>query len=380
MPILGATDRASTEARYPLVGRLYKGGPKRKRKRGDKEYLIFGLELKHFRFVSTKAGALEAFTTAFGKEPTKMVAYLPYPTAEECFSTWIELWSGGGRLLYRSDGVRTVRRWLADRKMYSDRAEDQVDHPGHEDERWVGRFPIFFPELLQAGYPGTVMLTTHGKHDCVRISATLYALERDFRWRENGLAGVEVILSRQEIEHTDPEGKKRKHWDVFVDPSERIVLAALERARNESANLLTEGTRLIDAQTGEVLIGEEVNHDEQSTEKVAEEKVAPPKKRAKARKKVEPPNGANGKKVTRAAIKGCTRWRVAANELADATPFYMGESGPDFPLMLQAAADLLYTEVTDDNLDAVMDALTKHAAEPESEGPPEGVLQQEIPF
>jgi len=366
MPIIGATDRESVEARYPLVGRLYKGGPKRTRKRKDgSEYQIFGEELPYFRFVSAKPGALEAFKEEFGAEPARMRAFLPYATADECFSTWVELWSGGGRLLYRSDGRRTVRRWLEDKKSFSDRAEDQIDHPRHEDEAWVGRLNLFFPELLKAGFPGTVMLTTHGKHDCTRISAALYALERDCRWRENGLAGVEVTISRQEVEHTDPDGAKRKHHDVFVEPSERFVLAALETARQEADRLLTAGTRLIDAQTGEVLLDTEGDsEDEPITAKVSEKPDPAPKARVQKGKPKQ------------ATLKGCGGWRIAATELADDTPFYMGEGGPDMLLMLQTAAELGHAEITDDNLSEVIEALTAHA----TKGAEGGIKQEEIPF
>jgi len=373
MPIIGATDRASVEARYPLVGRLFKGGPKRKRKRGDKEYLIFGEELSYFRFVSAKAGALDAFTKAFTDKPQSIRAYLPYPDVEKCFSTWIECWSGGGRLLYRSNKKRTVRRWLEDRKAYSDREEDQIDDPGNPDASWVGRLTLFFPELLQAGYPGTVMLTTHGKHDCTRISAALYALENDCRWREKGIAGVEITLSRQEVEHTDPDGAKRKHWDVFVEPSERFVLAALEEARQEADRLLEPGTRLIDAQTGEVVLDTTEEDNEPSAAQVSTQNHPPPKAGAKA----EGGNGNQSEKVRAASIKGCSGWRIAANELADGFAYYMGEKGPNFALMLETAGLLGFTQITDENLETVIEALEKHVEQPEPEGAP---AQQEIPF
>lgn len=381
MPIIGSTDLDSLEIRYPEVGRLFKGGPKRKRKRGEQEYLIFGEELPHFRFVSQKAGALAAFTSAFGKEPQRLVGYLPYPTPDECFSTWIEAWSGGGRLLYRSDGVRTVRRWLEARKVYSDKAEDQIAHPGLDDEQWVGRLNVFFPAILTAGYPGVVLLTTHGKHDCVRIASTLHALARDFRWRERGLAGLEVVLYRQQVEHTDPDGKKRSHWDVFVEASERIVIAQLERARQEIALLPTSTTRVIDSQTGEVLFDdteEEVNADEQAPEAVPGQADPVPQARAPG-KKVEAP--AHNGKPKMAVVGKASRWRVRANEFAEQHPAYMGEAGPNFVLILTEAAAKGYDTITDDNLEAMLLALESEGGDGESEAPGEPVVEQEeIPF
>ena len=238
MPIIGATDRESAEFRFPVIGRLAKGDPK-----GEKTP---GKERPFFRFVGHE-DLSKAFEEAFGKEPRSLRVYLPYPGAEGNFSSWVELWRAS-RLIWRADGENTVRQWMSERKTYSDRPEDQIPMPDDAEAKWTGRLNVIIPELFGAGGAGVVLLRTTGKHDCVRLARTLFALERTVAKREHGLQGMEVVIYREQVEHTTPDGPRRKHWDVFLKPAVNWVAALIGQAQ-ERAML---GERAIDPETGEI--------------------------------------------------------------------------------------------------------------------------------
>jgi hypothetical protein len=245
MPIIGVTDEATLEERrgYPEVGRLRKGAAKPERGPGR--------ELPYFRFTSNNPQFVQAFEKQFGKEPTRFFVRLPYLTAEKNFSTWVEKWDKS-KLVWRGNGVQTVRRWMVDH--YSDKEADQVAQPDDKEARWTGRLSVVFPQLFDAGMVGVVVLATTGKHDCIRLASALHFYERGL----GNLEGLEVCLYREAIEHTEPGGVRRTHYDVFLMPTADLMRGKLEAAREQAVAALPETIEepVIDEETGEILDAE----------------------------------------------------------------------------------------------------------------------------
>lgn len=383
MPIIGVTDTDHLEERYPLVGRLYKGAAKPERGPGRDQ--------PTFRFESHSERAKQAFAAAFGDAPERLRAILPYETLHECFPTWIEAWDRSGRMLWRSDKERSVRRWLEDQKAYSDRERDQLPHeqlPRQDLAQWKGRLFLLFPELLSAGHVGAVMLGTSGKHDITRIAAALAKLEKQCRQagRPNGMAFVEVILERRKMNYADPDGSRRDHYDVFLFPAEEWVQAQLEAARQEMLAQLPANVRVVDEETGEIIYEREGTDVEPIETVVRPQRVvsdSPGVVPKAARAQADPAPQAraeapvtNGKPAT---LKGCSKWRVRVNEFADDNPEYAPDGNPDMARILAELGARGYAEITDENLDTALDALVVDEATPE-EAEAEPVDPEDVPF
>ena len=203
MPIIGLTDRASLKPRLPRLGKLRKGGEK---PQGGG----FGKDLDHFRFTSDNPKVVEAFTAAYGPEPRIVNCVMFYDTAEENFESWIECWDATG-MVYRSDKENYLV-WR-DGDHYSRTPKPHVDT---KDQFEVGRLTILIPEIIQAGFVGTVTMETHSNNDLRHITGVLYAAEQQHR----GLRGTQCVLRRvQESIGTPGFGKtagKRTRTDKWL--------------------------------------------------------------------------------------------------------------------------------------------------------------------
>lgn len=228
MPIKNLTDRSSVTPRFRTLGKLRKGG--------EKVAKGYGPDLDHFRFTSDDPGIVQAFIDVYGNEPHALNVYLPYPTTEQNFPTWKELWTAGG-LQHRCDG-ETCTIWLGSDGKYH---RDPKPCPGGCDE--VGRLEIIIPELIAAGYVGTVTMETHSLNDMIAITQVLLKTEE----LSNGdLRRVQFTL-RRVSEHIsvpgwgDNKGKRQRveKWLVKIEPAVDWAQAQMALSRADERPALT---------------------------------------------------------------------------------------------------------------------------------------------
>jgi hypothetical protein len=223
MPIKGLTTRQDLTPRFPRLGKLRKGGEKVVRKNAaGKEYETYGHDLDHFRFTSEQPEVEAAFLAAYGEKPVNIACYLPYPTMEQNFQTWKEEWGSGG-LKHRCDGERTVI-WQNEKGEYVTDPDKQKPCPGKCDE--LGRLELMIPELLEAGYVGTVTLETHSLNDIISISESLLKTEEMRNDHIMGLRGIRFSLRRVKEKISTPgfgdnKGKRQRvdKWLVKLEPA-----------------------------------------------------------------------------------------------------------------------------------------------------------------
>ena len=236
MPIKGMTDRESIKGRYAIIGKLRKGGEKKKvkSKKTGKMIEVYGDDLPYFRFTSKRDDIVEAFVNHYGEKPDKLTVHLPYATVEECFSTWQEKWTAA-RLDHRCDDEMTV----IIRKDDGTYSHEPEPCPGgcHQ----VGRLSVILMPLIEAGFFGTVTVETHGKHDCINNTRILYRAEEDANRFGRDLTGAEFLLYREQHEVSTPDGPRRKKWLVFLEPSVDWARRMLEAAQQEAMLLLPNG-------------------------------------------------------------------------------------------------------------------------------------------
>lgn len=222
MPIKGLTDR--DEVRFPRIGFLRKGGPKRERQKqnGDK-YEIMGLDLDHFRFDSDDDDATDTFQLAYGDEPKQVNVFLPWPEVDQNFQAWKEAYTSGA-LQHRCDGETCVL-WLdAKTQTYS---TEPKPCPGGCKE--IGYLSVIIPELKRLAF---VTVLTHSKHDIMELQANLEA----YRAMTGQLRGVPFVLRRVEREVSTPDEKsgkrvRRKKWLMHIETAPRwtkIMLTGAE--------------------------------------------------------------------------------------------------------------------------------------------------------
>lgn len=229
MPVKGLTDRQSIEARYPILGKLRKGGEKRKNRPGE--------DLAYFRFTGEGPRFEEIeriFYQKFGPKPDRIRVILPYGTVEESFPTWREKWRGTrARILdHRCDGEKTVLLRREDGS-YSKAAEDC---PGGCS--LVGRLNVVIPELLAAGLVGTVTVETHGTWDCVNITSTLAQAEKQAARYGGTLEGMDCIVYRSHEQVKTPEGLPVMKWLVRIALTSEWAQGLLVAAKNQAVELM----------------------------------------------------------------------------------------------------------------------------------------------
>ena len=276
MPIVGLTDNI-VEA-FPKIGRLRKGAKKTQKDRP-------GPDLTYFRFTSERPEVEAAFYKAYGKEPRRISVVLPEPTADENFTTSKEEWIGSMTLLHRCDGVHIVRQFNKETGEYENfppgegppcpyseaGGETRTEkNPGCTNR---GRLRVVIPELVAAGYVGTVTFGTGGKHDIRSILAVLKKVESARRQKGLDLAWMPFVLYRAEEEVSSPawegETPDKRHKVtkslVKIVPAENWVKAQIAQVQAGYAPLLASGDVEnggneyieVDEETGEILETEE---------------------------------------------------------------------------------------------------------------------------
>jgi len=261
MPIVKLSDKKTLERvyRFPHCLELAKGS--KKPKRGS------GKELPYWRVIERMPGAKAAFESVYGTEVTELSdAALAYDTPEQCFDSWVECQEPGvgGKFWWRSDGERSVIRWIPEKKTYSDDPEDQLPHaelPNHKWERNVGRLYVRLQGLARQGYSQPVLVRTGGINDIVRIAQFLHNLKKEVEQTygpDQTLMHYLVVLWRYEVTRADPtSGGRYPHWDIGIDRSPLYAQSALQDAQDRAVAQLSSGNvRLLDVETGEFVDGD----------------------------------------------------------------------------------------------------------------------------
>jgi len=231
MPVIGLTD--NIQSRLPRLGKLRKGGEKEKNSKGEE---VYGKDLDHFRFTSDRPEILDAFVEAYGETPRNINVYLPYPTPQQAFPVWSEVWNASG-LAHRCDGKNMIR-WLEGDK-YIDGSKPCAG--GHTKNDYlldaVGRLDVIVPELIEAGFVGYITLETHAKNDIVAILATLEAVYQERQENPLGLRGILFNLRRVKENISIPGYGKRSgqrsradKWLVKLEPAAEWIRLQIEMA------------------------------------------------------------------------------------------------------------------------------------------------------
>lgn len=227
MPIIGLTDRKSVTPRLTRLGKVRKGTRDQQGNPLDLEYLRFVPEGPH-------QAELEAiWLQAYGPQPVRVNLYLPLPTLEENWKTWMEKWSEKQGLQHRCNGQYLVR-WLNKPSMrYTSDPDLELKQPCPyntsypncaEGCKQVGRLTMILPPFLEQGFAGYVVLEVHSKHDLPNISAALLDIEikAAAAHRSTGLQGIEFILTRR----LDTIGTryKRRNGDIVKSQADKWML------------------------------------------------------------------------------------------------------------------------------------------------------------
>lgn len=219
MPIRGLTTLTERAASFPIIGTIRKGAPKPNEKQP-------GRDLTHFRFTAVDPAAATLFQNNYGDKPTEIRVYLPFPTADENFSTWQEEWVAGG-LVHRCDGVECVLWYDKQAGGYS-----QQRKPCPGGCKQVGRLSVVIREFQRLAL---VTVLTTSKHDIMELWGNLTAAQV---LRPSGLTGIPFVLCRRPRMISTPSGpngqraRREKHL-LTIEPDPAWVqhqLAAMQRA------------------------------------------------------------------------------------------------------------------------------------------------------
>ncbi len=254
MPIYQVAERSF--AAIKTIGHLRKGDP---RPEGQKRP---GADLDRFRFTSDDPGVLAAFKAAYGNGTEyagELHVYLPYASLARNWDYYFEAW-GGKKLKYRCNGREQIKWLLPDGKGYSREPRpcpicSRRETPAQGEHKPTGRLSLILPELLKAGYPGTVLLTTTAWSDVYSINAGLLAVEEQRGdGRGDDYRGIEFILRRELRDVPSREfGVQKKHVVVLQTVAEWIQ-AQIVQARADTLALM----QTVDPATGEILDDEPV--------------------------------------------------------------------------------------------------------------------------
>lgn len=228
-------------ARYPRLGKLRKGGPKRSHTRADgKEIEIVGVDLgEMLRFTSEDPDLEREWLGAFGAlEVDELTVLLPYATVDECWQAWREEY-GASALKVRCDGKNHIL-WLD--PTTGDYNDTPKPCPGASCQaRETGRL-----DLLVLGFPrlGTVTIETHSLNDIRNLDACI----RLMAIQSGDLTQIPLRLCRVSKPISKPVIKDRKRtgervrspeWLLHIEPSPAWVRQRLEARRQEVDRLIT---------------------------------------------------------------------------------------------------------------------------------------------
>lgn len=215
--------RLKRDAQFPMIGKLRKGAKKVSEKKP-------GQDLTYFRFDTADNRAEKMFEAAYGTEPDAINVYLPRPTTDQNFSTWMEDWAAGG-LKHRCDG-ETCTIWQQPNGTYS---QEPKPCPGGCKE--VGRLMAIIPELQRFAY---VTSETHSIHDIMRLTEQMQAVEA----MRGTLQGIPFVLRRSPVEISTPSGKggnraRRTKWLLSIEVAPEWAALQLEGMHRQALQIST---------------------------------------------------------------------------------------------------------------------------------------------
>ena len=214
MPIKGRTDKQSlTSTVGRRLGKLYKGGKKRKHTKKDgTEIEIAGQDLKHFRVEFDPAFEhllAEPFVAIYGKEPTVITpVYMAAHEPEDAFETWFEQYAGS-TLLRRCDSEYQVLHYNETNGIWG-RAKigclgDTIGE-GCGKCRQRGKLKIVLFDLVhETGVWGYFQVETSSGNDIDRIANELNM----WAVQSGGLTGIPFRLWRADHQTTRPNPDKQ---------------------------------------------------------------------------------------------------------------------------------------------------------------------------
>lgn len=199
MPIRGRTDIVSENKGYPLLGRIFKGNPKRTVTRSDgKKVQIMGEDTDHFRVVfelenienpSAEQKVLlqvykDEWRRVYGDDPRMFDdVRLYYPTPDRAMESWYEQHDGNG-LICRCNGDQKQLWWNnTSKRLDRTPAPCPFAQGGECGCSPVARLPIILMKFsLLTGIMGYFRLTTHSNKDIDNLHAAMcevYAVAGD---------------------------------------------------------------------------------------------------------------------------------------------------------------------------------------------------------
>lgn len=247
-------DNIPTGGNFPKLGKLFKGGKKRKNASGKD---IFGLDLKHFRFESQDEDAMHMFETAYGKEPTVIDVMLVHSTPDEAFQFWMEEYRGH-TLMHRCDGETCVLHRLPNGQI----SNDPIPCPGNCSR--VGRMSVILPKLMRFA---SVTVETHSKLDILQLQDNLWAAFQKL----GDLTRIPFTLSRRDrdVTYVEPGGTQAKTVKkslLFLEVHPEVMKTHLLSLANDrllsaglAPNRMLTDNLIVDALTGEVIEDDEEN-------------------------------------------------------------------------------------------------------------------------
>lgn len=200
-----------------IIGTLHKGA---EHKEGEKL-----VELPYWRFTSLDPEVVAAFTAIYGDRPVKINAYLPYPTPDENFQFWCEVWGKSG-LIHRCDG-ETAILWRDGDKMITGKKPCPGGHRDNDPMKdATGRLYVLIPDLVRAGYVGYVQVQTKSKNDIAHIYKVLTDVYTMRGNNADGLRGILFDLTRVKEKISVPgfgqnAGSRQRadKWLIKIQPS-----------------------------------------------------------------------------------------------------------------------------------------------------------------
>lgn len=193
MPIKGRTDRPSKKVGFPLLGRVYKGDPKRlvTNKQG-RQVEIMGKDTDHFRVEFELGKVMEPsvedkilldhlkmwFKQIYGDKPRRfddIVLIDEHP--DQALESWYEHHDGKG-MLCQCDGETRFRWWNATtRRMDTTPAACYFQETGKCDCVPVGKLRFMLGKFTQVTrMVGYFQIATHSNNDIDNIHAALWRI------------------------------------------------------------------------------------------------------------------------------------------------------------------------------------------------------------
>lgn len=216
--------QANRAPQFPCIGKLRKGGAKRKNAKGNE---IMGVDLNYFRLTTDDPPAAAAFAAYYGSEPKSIEVFMPYATTHENFDAWLEEYTAGG-MTRRCDGETQHFHRDADGKGNTQPIRCERLAGRACGCKQVGRLAVIVPQLARLAY---LMVETHSLYDIMQLTENLQAAEA----LRGDLRGIPFILSRREREISTPgEGGKRARRVkslLFIEPNPDWVARQLESMR-----------------------------------------------------------------------------------------------------------------------------------------------------